>query len=413
MSAGRGRRTGIILIILIIFVLLIGIAALFLLRGGSNVVGGEPPTAIPSPTPPPTELIIVAKRDLPRGARLTIDDVDIMAWPKLVEAPVPIGALVVGDEEQGGAGLGQVEGRITRVDILQGQPILDFMITPGDEPFGLADTGSDAALLIPTGKVAITVPVTQLSAVGYALREGDHVDVFMSLDFIDVDQEFQTISPNTGILITDDVDLSATGLSNYTYTLGRQENGPFGTTLLVIPNQDFPPIGVPRKTTQMVIDNAIVVKMGTFSLTDLAEPIVVTAIPPQEQAPEGGEDAAAEEGPPPEELTPTPLPVVPIPDIVTLAMDRQDALVLKYALETGADMTLALRSALDDEDNEFTTDSVTQQYILDFYNVQVPSRLSYVQVPSTLVYDVLGTDLGTSAVEAQQAEQQANIATEQ
>lgn len=412
MSAGRGRRTGIILIILIIFVLLIGIAALFLLRQPGGALGSEPPTAIPSPTPPPTELIIVAKRDLPRGARLTIDDVDIMAWPKLAEAPVPTGALVVGDEEQGEAGLGQVEGRIARVDILQGQPILDFMITPGDEPFGLADTGSDAALLIPSGKVAVTVPVTQLSAVGYALREGDHVDVMVSMDFIDVDQEFQTITPNTGILITDDVELSQTGLSNYIYTLGRQENGPFGTTLLVIPNQDFPAIGVPRKTTQMVIDNAIVVKMGAFPLSDLAEPIVVTAIPPQEQAPEGEEDAAAEEGPPPEDMTPTPLPVVPVPDIVTLAMDRQDALVLKYALETGADMTLALRSALDDEDNEFTTDSVTLQYILDFYNVQVPQKLSYVQVPSTLVYDVLGTDLGTSAVEAQQAEER-NIATEE
>jgi Flp pilus assembly protein CpaB len=336
-----------------------------------------------------------------------------MAWPKLAEAPVPTGALVVGDEEQGGAGLGQVEGRIARVDILQGQPILDFMITPGDEPFGLADTGSDAALLIPSGKVAVTVPVTQLSAVGYALREGDHVDVLMSLDFIDVDQDFQTIEPNTGILITDDLELSQTGLANYTYTLGRQENGPFGTTLLVIPNQEFPAIGVPRKTTQMVIDNAIVVKMGAFPLSDLAEPIVVTAEPPQEQVPEGEEDAAAEEGPPPEELTPTPLPVIPIPDVVTLAMDRQDALVLKYALETGADMTLALRSALDDEDNEFTTDSVTLQYILDFYNVQVPSKLNYVQVPSTLVYDVLGTDLGTPAVESQQQTEERNVATEE
>lgn len=413
MSAGRGRRTGIILIILIIFVLLIGIAALFLLRGGSNIVGGEPPTVVPSPTPPPTELIIVAKRDLPRGARLTVDDVDIMAWPILAEAPVPTDALIVGDEEQGGAGLGQVEGRIARVDILMGQPILSFMITPGDEPFGLADTGSDAALLIPSGKVAVTVPVTQLSAVGYALREGDHVDILMSLDFIDVDQEFQTIEPNTGILITDDLDLSATGLSNYVYTLGRQENGPFGTTLLVIPNQEFPPIGVPRKTTQMVIDNAIVVKMGAWPLSDLAEPIVVTAIPPEQQAPEP-EEGAEEEAPPPEEATPTPLPIVPIPDVVTLAMDRQDALVLKYALETGADMTLALRSALDDEDNEFTTDSVTLQYILDFYNVQVPQKLNYVQVPATLVYDVLGTDLGTvSPVEEPRSGQQQEIATEE
>lgn len=411
MSAGRGRRTGIILIILIIFVLLIGIAALFLLRQPGGPIGGEPPTAVPTATPPPTELIIVAKRDLPRGARLTIDDVDIMAWPILAEAPVPIGALLVGDEEQGGAGLGQVDGRIARVDILMGQPILDFMITPGDEPFGLADTGSDAALLIPSGKVAIAVPITELSAVGYSLREGDHVDIMVSIDFIDVDQEFQTITPNTGILITDNADLAATGLSNYTYTLGRRENGPFGTQLLVIPNQEFPAIGVPRKTTQMVIDNAIVVGIGMWPLNDLIEPIVVTAAPPQ-AAPED-EAATEEEAPPPEEATPTPLAVAPIPQIVTLAMDRQDALVLKYSLETGADLTLALRSALDDDDNEFTTDSVTLQYILDFYNVQVPSRLNYVQVPTTLVYDVLGTDLGTSAVETTQQGGTQQVSAEQ
>jgi len=374
MGAGRGRRTGIILILLVIIILVVGIGVLFLLQGslGGTTASSEPTPA--PPTPPPTVNVIIASRDIPRGARLGVQDVTIMAWPILADAPPPLGALTLTGEE-GSAGLEQVDGRIARVDILNGQPVLDFMLTPGTEPAGIGDAGSDAALLIPAGQVAYAIPIDRFSSVAYAVREGDHVDLMMSFRFVDVDEDFQTILPNEGLLITDQPDLLAAGLQSFQYDLGREEDGPFGTTLLVLPttNDESEPRQRPRQATQMVIDNAMVLRVGTWPLAGLNEPIVVTPAPPPTAVPDsqGGEG----EAPPP---TATPIPV---PDVVTMTMSRQDALVLKYALETGAKIDLVLRSALDDDINDIVTDTVTLQYIIDFYNVAIPPKLPIAQDP--------------------------------
>jgi hypothetical protein len=83
-----------------------------------------------------------------------------------------------------------------------------------------------------------------------------------------------------------------------------------------------------------------------------------------------------------------------VPDIVTLVMSRQDALVLKYALETGADIDLALRSVLDNEVTDVTTDSVTLQYIIDFYNIIQPPKMPIAHEPRI---DLLGQQSGEFA----------------
>jgi len=376
MSAGRGRRTGIVLILLIVVVLVIVIVAVFALQslgGGGGPAVGQQPTEAP-PTPPPVINIIVAARDIPRGARLSTEDVTTMAWPILVQAPPPAGALLL---ENGG--LEQVEGRIARVDILSGQPVMDFMITPGDQPTSLANVGSDAALLIPSGMVAVSIPITRLNSVGYALRAGDHVDIMMSFRFVDVDQDFQTMLPNHGILFV--VDPETQQLSTLEYTVGREETGLLGNTALIIPNEGPSQGQIARQTTQLVIDNAIVVRVGTWPITDLEQPIVVTVAP---QAPTPTPSAQQVEGQP----TPTPIPSVPVPDIITLAMSRQDALVLKYATETGAIIDLALRSALDNQVSDVITDPVSLDYIINFYNVAVPQLLPVALDPRA---DAMGT----------------------
>lgn len=386
MGAGRGRRTGVILILLIIVVLVIGVVVVVVLgrRGGeggvAGIVGGaqETPTPVPSPTPPPTINVIVAARDIPRGTRLGLQDVTILGWPDLAEAPPPPNALIVGITEDA-AGLEQVEGRIARVDILNGQPVLDHMLTPGDEPTSLADAGSDAALLIPSGSVAMAIPITRLSSVGYALRQGDHVDILMSFRFVDVDEDFQTILPNS--VDTTLIPAGIEGVSGFQLA-GREEEGAFGTTLLVVPSVLDQGRQRPRQTTQLVVDNAIVLRLGNWPLSDLDRPIVITPAAPPTPSEE-------EEGPAP---TPTPVPAVPVPDIITLVMTRQDALVLKYALEVGADVDLALRSALDDDITNIVTDSVTLQYIIDFYNVAEPPRFTIAHEPRI---DML--ELGTLA----------------
>jgi Flp pilus assembly protein CpaB len=382
MGAGRGRRNGMIVLILIfIIILVVGIGALLFLQsqtptdpqtgdttGGATDGGTEIP---PTPTTPPTVQVIVAARDIPRGARLSVQDVTVISWPLLAEAPPPTDALIVSSQE-GEPGLEQVEDRIARVDILNGQPILNFMLTQGDQPTDLANVGSDAALLIPSGQVAVAMPINRLSSVGYSIREGDHVDLLMSFRFVDVDEDFQTLLPNSALLLTDEQELADIGLNVLDeIQYGREEDGPFGTTLIIFPNtNDITQRS--RQATQLLIDNAMVLHVGNWPLAGLNEPIVITPVPPPTASAteEGGGEA-----PPP-----TATPIV-LPDVVTLTMSRQDALVLKYALETGADVDLALRSALDDDVANIPTDTVTLQYLIDFYNVAVPPRLPIAQDP--------------------------------
>jgi Flp pilus assembly protein CpaB len=389
MGARRGRSPLLIIIILLIIVILVGgigaVALGIIDLGGDDVANATPDpavaTAIPLPTAPPIVQVIVANRDIARGSRITEGDVTTLAWPVLEEAPPPVGALLVSDEE-GGPGLEQVENRIARVDILRGQPLQDFMLTPGSDPVGLADTGSDAALLIPSGQVAIAIPINRISSVAYAIGSGDRVDLMMSIRFVDVDEDFQTLLPNDIMMISDDQEISELGLNLITSeggAYGREEDGPFGTTLIIGDN-DYDIIQRPRQATQILINNAIVLQTGNWPLDGLNAPIIITPIAtvapevtPVDGTTEPGQPAAPEP-------TPTITPV-PIPDVVTLAMSRQDALVLKYALETGADIDLALHSILDIDVAPLATETVTLQYIIDFYSLSVPSRLPVAQDP--------------------------------
>ena len=389
MGAGRGRRTGIILIALILVVILVAAGGLLLLRslgGGIGEVvvgeepGGEQETTFLPPTAPPTLDIIIAARDIPRGKQLELDDVTVLSWPLLQEAQPPLGVLTVSEGQ--GAGLDQVVGRIARVDILNGTPVLENMITPGDQPIDLGDVGSDAALLVPPGKVAIALPITRLSSVAYALREGDHVDVLMSFRFIDVDEEFQTPLPNDIILLTDNPEMAALGFQGLRYPQGREERGLFGTTVLVVPGEGNQGQPVVRQTTQLVIDNAIVMRVGNWPISDINQPIVVTMAPTP--TPSEGEGGVAEEG----AAEPTPLPAIPLPDIVTLAMSRQDALVLKYATELGVKVDLVLRSAVDDDIEDIVTDPVTLSYIINSRTVTPPEKLPVALDPRV---DILNT----------------------
>jgi len=362
MGAGRGRRTGLLLIVVIIVLLVGGGAAILLL---ANPTGGPPastePTAVPAPT---TVQLIVAARDITRGTRMAASDVTTIAWP--IDLALPPGGMTAGDGVTQ-PGTEQVENRVARVDILAGQPVQEFMLTSADQATTLQQGGSDAALLIPSGQVAIAVPMSRLAGVAYALRAGDHVDIVVSYRFVDVDEEFQTRLPNGvgGILLPAGVTTQGT-----LDIAGRGEDGPFaGSTIVVIPSELSPR---PRQTTQLMIDNAIVLRVGDWSLTDTE--VVVATPPPAEAtpAPEGEAAAAA----------PTPRPPA-VPDVLTLVMSRQDALVLKFTLEVGADIDFALRSALDNNVTDVTTENVNLQYLLDFYNLSEPPALPIALDPRT------------------------------
>jgi Flp pilus assembly protein CpaB len=67
-------------------------------------------------------------------------------------------------------------------------------------------------------------------------------------------------------------------------------------------------------------------------------------------------------------------------DIVTLGVTPQDAVVLTWAVNTGVDINLALRSARDVP--QVPTTSVTLQYMIETYNITVPPKLPYSLEPA-------------------------------
>src|SRR5207237_760261 len=91
----------------------------------------------------------------------------------------------------------------------------------------------------------------------------------------------------------------------------------------------------PRLLTQTTVQAAYVIHVGTFPLDGHFIGRVVPPTPTE--APEGGPTKAA---PPP---TPTP----PVPDIISLAVSPQDAVVLAWAIEARIPITLTLRNARD------------------------------------------------------------------
>jgi hypothetical protein len=131
--------------------------------------------------------------------------------------------------------------------------------------------------------------------------------------------------------------------------------------------------------SQRSIESALVLHVGEFPLDGrfIALTATATTAPTPTPAPQEGEEAAAEgeaEAPPP----PTPTPAVP--DIITLGITPQDAVVLTWALNSGVDINLALRSARDVP--QVPTTSVTLQYMIETYNITIPPKLPQSLEPS-------------------------------
>lgn len=94
----------------------------------------------------------------------------------------------------------EVVGRLAKFDLDSGIPLTESMLVDSAEE--LSGTGSLAALAIPRGMVAVSIPISRLSSVAYALQSGDHVNVIATILLADLDTDFQTKLPNmAGIVI--------------------------------------------------------------------------------------------------------------------------------------------------------------------------------------------------------------------
>lgn len=184
-----------LLIVLVAAVSAIGLAVVM-----QRALGGKPAVASPSAVSAPVAgkpmtQVLVAKRDLAIGARLTGDDVTWQAWPtEAVNAafitngaaqPAPVGAAKataavtnVANDMIGGVDPAKaVEGAIVRDPILTGEPITPRKIVRGGD-------GGYLSVVLAPGKRAMSVPVTSETAVGGFILPGDRVDVLQTRDTV-------------------------------------------------------------------------------------------------------------------------------------------------------------------------------------------------------------------------------------
>ena len=257
----------------------------------------------------------------------------------------------------------------SKIDIAQGVPITNTMVSvlPGNVNL----SGSVWAPYIPQGMTAVSIPITRLSSAAYGIREGDHVDVIVSMLLVDVDPAYQTILPN-----------KIAGLDNSTTTNGvlkitqgdvtqghfevdQVQTNPVSNMLTYIQPSENQRA---RLVTQMIMQDIQVLHTGTFPLP--GEPDTNLS--------------NTETGGP----TPTPLPanqtqtapVIVRPDIITVMVTPQDAVTLTYLIYSGAEINLSLRNP-NDKTPITQPDAAMLEYLLTQYNIPVPAKLPYAMDP--------------------------------
>jgi Flp pilus assembly protein CpaB len=298
-------------------------------------------TPLPTATPLTFVDIVIAVQELSRGQVIPPNAVALRPWP---EQSAPFNGI---------RNLEDVVGKIARTDIFREEPILSNMVV--DSFQGLARVGSDAAAVLPNGLVMVSLPVDRLTSGAYAIQDGDRVDLIISLLFVDVDEAFQSLTPNfiTLFRITDE------GIELLDGIEGRTDSTSIGS-VIVGPSERQRP----RLVSQRTIQDALVVHVGNFPPDGRFIGVPPTPTPPPVEEEEGTNGT-----PPP----PTPTPARP--DIVSLGVTPQDAVVLAWLVEARVPVTLALRSAQDT--SRVPTDAVTLDYIMANFGIDLPARRPY------------------------------------
>lgn len=305
--------------------------------------------------------------------------------------------------------MAQAVGRQARLDLDANMLLTSSMVV--DSADQLSATGSLAALSIPRGMVAVSIPINRLTSVSYAPRPGDHVNVIATMLLVDLDSDYQTLTPNRnaavlgagpGVVVgaetTEDISVDAnTDISKVTaQNIGAGPTSVIGRTLIdplleqtlyAIPSERQRP----RLVSQTLLQDAIVLGVGDFPLSDEEEEQEVAqptpSPPPAVEGEENGEQAYQYEDQSADLEIEKPEPK--LPDLITLVVTPQDAVTINYLIYTGSQLTLALRPSGDD--TRVQTEATTLDFLLNQYNIPVPVRLPYGMEPR--VDDLLPPEL--------------------
>lgn len=365
------RRTILILIFVFGIVLLSIVGVVFILQQNQpaeTVADGEngapAPDGLESDEPvetvPPLVEVVVSLQTVPRGHQMSAD---ILALDMR-----PVGS--VGNNVI--TSIAEAENLFARTDIYQGETITYDTLVDDITKVGLESYGPSS--LIPPGYVAQSVPMNRLTSVAYGASEGDYVDIMITFFFRQIDEEFQTFLPNDASFYLEDVVDAAESTGTITETtsatifpldpIGRFEELPTGDLVHIRPNkEDLSPRPV---QVTMIIQNARVIQVGQYALPGNPADLVPTPTP-----------EPAEEGQP----TPTPPPAVAPtatalpPDVIVLALQPQQQLLLRYAVDVNAQLYFALRGINDGQ--LYSVENMTLDFLLDRFNVEIPPNLGF------------------------------------
>jgi len=332
-------------------------------NGDGNIGVAEPATPLP-----PMVGVVVSNQSFPRGYYITEADINPQSdqLPNItVEQRL---AASIGDNVV--TSLTDVVGMFARSDIYQGQTFTIDMLADDPRIAGTEKYGPSS--LIPQGQVAAALPFDRLSGVAYGLGAGDYIDIMLTFNFYQIDEEFQTYLQNDAVFYLQEnvTTTSEDGSEEQTEArpdilvispYGRFEEIPTGDVAHVYPSENQRPIVV-----SMIIQNAKVIQVGDWSPREAAQIATPTPTPLPEGEPTVTPDYAAQG-----EVTPIAKP----PDVILLSLSPQQQLLLKYAVESYADIDYALRQP--NNGQLYTIDAVDLDYMLQRFNIELPSTYNY------------------------------------
>lgn len=369
-----GRRTIAIIILVIGIILLIGVVALIFLQQG----GDEEATPLPAETSPdalPVDVtpvagedagllsgleilapdqvpenmveVVVSLQTVPRGWQMTADE--LTTDFRFAE---DVGPQVITD-------VNEAIGLYARSDIYQGQTLTKDALVEDIQLVATESFGPSS--LIPPGFVAQSLPMDRLSSVAYGIGEGDYVDILISFVIQEIDPQFQTLLENSITFYLRDEEGNPIVVTIDPY--GRFEDLPTGEVTLISPSEEKRrPILV-----SMILQNAKVIQVGAWQPESAVAAFTPTPVPVEAGEGTPGEPTLA----PGEAPTSTPTP----PDVLLLALLPQQQLLLKYAVESNANITFALRGVNDAQ--LYTIENVDFNYIKERFNITIPANFEY------------------------------------
>lgn len=327
----RGRT-----LIFLLLILIVGLAVAYV------GIRALQPLLRPAPPEPVDVQVFIAGQNIPQGGKITEDVLSTITLPADTVSAVEFTV----DEKE------QLVGRVAKFPMEQGVVITSSMIT--DSAASIAIAGPQHAALIPPGMTAVSVPATRLALDAYGISDGAHVNVTACFLFVDVDTNFQTITPNKTAVLSSTgfpegaLPILTIGVGGAQGVQGRLELDPsLQQPFYYIPGEDDQR---PRPVCQTIVQDVVVMKTGNFTLPQAAG----QAAQPQPETPQA-------------------------PDIVTLIVSPQDAITLTYMMYTNAKINMTLRNPSDR--SLLTTEAATLQFLLSQYNIPIPAKLPYAFQP--------------------------------